>query len=156
MNNSLLEEDWVVATRRGTGSVKREDFEDLVEYVSLHANELFCLTEAEEGNPKPLADHIREFGFLATEDAREYVRARILGLPQKEGRRRTLAKQAEDLVTYCAIRKIQECKRCTEYQARRFYLEEHPDANPENAEVADKARKRYTCRLLRQTANSTG
>jgi len=107
--------------------MKRDEFPTFIDWWAAHETEYRALSDAEDGNPTPLADLIMTVGHLATQEARQFVADRLEGREKPKGSKRTIAQQAKELGILSMIRNIQEELGCSEYHARGIFMNRHPD-----------------------------
>lgn len=95
-------------------------------YIANEA-EYRALVAAEDGNTAALAEHVEKVGFLATNEARAFIAARLRGEPQKRGQKRTIQQQTKEIIILGLVRDIQHETACSEYAACMIFLERHSD-----------------------------
>jgi hypothetical protein len=107
--------------------MERHEHPTFIDWWSLNITEYEALTTAEDGNPVPLANLIRETGRLATREAREFVADRLEGKKKKQGAKRTVAQQARELGILLVIRDIQKELQCGEPTAMAAFMDRYPN-----------------------------
>ena len=107
--------------------MKRDKHSTFIDWWIANEEEYRALSDAEDGNPYPLAELIEAGGHLATKEARAFVVSRLKGLPQKTGKKRTVAQQAKEVGILGIVRDIQREFSCGEHKARNVFLDRHPD-----------------------------
>lgn len=104
----------------------REGMTRLEWYVA-NEPEYRALIAAEDGNSHALAEYVEKVGFLATDEARAFIAARLRGEPQKRGQKRTIQQQTKEIIILGLVRDIQHERACSEYAACMIFLERHSD-----------------------------
>lgn len=107
--------------------MKRHEFPTFLDWWSVNEAEYSALSNAQDGNPVPLANLIRSVGRLETREARHFVADRLEGKKKRKGMKRTIAQQAKELGVLSLVRNIQKELECSEYRAREVFLERYPD-----------------------------
>jgi hypothetical protein len=114
--------------------MKREDYPTPLDWYVANEEEYRALISAEDGNLWPLAAYVERVGFLATEEARAFVAARLRGDKRKRGQKRTIQQQTKEIIILGLVRHIQAEQACSEYQASQVFIELHGDlCNDENS-----------------------
>ena len=98
---------------------------DMITWLCANLEEYNALFDAEDGNPFALAEHVERKGFLATDEARAFVAARLRGDKKRRGVKRTVAQQAKEVGILGMVRGIQRERNCSEYAACMLFLEQH-------------------------------
>jgi hypothetical protein len=137
-----------------SNGLTEKDFANGYEFLDAHREEALALIEAEEGNREALAQLILDKGFLATHDARVLVVSILKNLPVSV-RKRTVEKAAEDVAILGVINNLRNEFSCSEYVAKRKFLETHPDWNAETLKSALK-RGKVTIALAKKTGRFMG
>jgi hypothetical protein len=120
-----------------------ETLKTLLFYAEHHV-EYRSLLAAEEGDQEPLARLIEQRGCLATPEARAFVAARLRGEKKTNGLKRTSGQISSDLGILDDVLAIQDQHGCTEYRAKKHYLNDHPDFNEETLKTILSRAKKWT------------
>ena len=107
--------------------MRRDEYPSFLDWWVENEAEYRALSEAEDGNPSPLAELIRNLGSLATQEARAFVADRLEGKKKRRGRKREIVQQADELGILGVIRDIQNELGCGEHRAMIVFLERHPN-----------------------------
>lgn len=106
--------------------MRRHEFPTFLDWWAANEAEYRALTDAEDGNPAPLASLIRSVGRLETREAREFVADRLEGIKKRRGNKRTVAQQAKELGILGLVRDIEKELECSEYQALQVFMDRYP------------------------------
>lgn len=101
-----------------------------LEWYCRHHEELSAVMDAKEGDPKALAELVLEGKSLQTEEARKWIRAKMLNLPLETSRRKT-ALEAMYLNYFHRVRTLTEQLGISQYKAKKMILDEEPELNEE-------------------------
>lgn len=107
--------------------MNRDNYPTCIDWFFANQEEYNALSDAEDGNPVPLANFIQANGYLATIEARAYVASQIKGEKKKRGAKRTVAQQAKEIGILGLVRDIQQEFNCGEHTARNVFLDRYPD-----------------------------
>lgn len=107
--------------------MKRDEYPTFIDWWAINETEYRALTDAQDGNPAPLANLVREVGFLATKEAREFVADRLEGKKKTRGSKRTIAQQAKEVGILGRVREIQREFDCGEHSAMTIFMDRYPD-----------------------------
>jgi hypothetical protein len=107
--------------------MNRDKYPTFMEWWIANEEEYRALSNAEDGDPFPLADLIEAKGEIATKEARAFVASRLKGEKKKRGGKRTIAQQAKEIGIFWMVRDIQKELNCGEHTARMVFLERHSD-----------------------------
>lgn len=108
--------------------MRRDECPSFLDWWVENEAEYRALSDAEDGNPIPLAEMIRSVGHLATLEARTFVADRLEGKKKRRGLKRTIAQQAKEVGILGLVRSIQDELGCSEHRAMNVFLDRHPDA----------------------------
>lgn len=99
----------------------------IISHAEKHERELAALEAAEGGDADDLAQIIEEKGRLGTVEAREYVSARLQGVPSKRGVKATEAKVIQRLQLFVDVTDLMIRYQLNQSQAIRKYMDEALD-----------------------------
>ena len=108
--------------------MRRGEYQSFLDWWIENEVEYRALSDAQDGNPFPLAELIRNVGNLATQEARAFVADRLEGKRKRRGLKRTVVQQAKEVGILGIVRGIQEELGCSEHRAMSIFLDRHPDA----------------------------
>ena len=106
--------------------MKRHEYPTFLDWCAVNEAEYRALSDAQDGNPVPLADLIRSAGNLEAREARDFVADRLEGKKKQRGSKRTISQQAKEVRILGMIREIQTELECGEYQAIEVFLDRFP------------------------------
>jgi hypothetical protein len=106
--------------------MKRHEFPTFLDWWSVNEAEYSALSDAQDGNPGPLACLIRSVGRLETREARDFLADRLEGKEKPKGRKRTIDQQAYELAVLGMIWNIQRELECSEIGALAVFLDRYP------------------------------
>jgi hypothetical protein len=106
--------------------MKRDEFPDFLDWWAVNEAEYRALSDAQDGNPGPLASLIRSTGHLETREARDFVADQLEGKKKPKGRKRTIEQQAYELAVLGMIWDIQRELECSETGALEVFLDRYP------------------------------
>jgi hypothetical protein len=107
--------------------MRRHEFPTFLDWWAINEAEYRALSDAQEGNPVPLANLIRSVGRLETREARDFVADRLEGKPKQKGSKRTITQQTKEFGILGMIWEIQRELECSEYRALQVFMDRHPD-----------------------------
>lgn len=108
--------------------MKRHDFQTFIDWWAANETEYRALSDAQDGDPVPLANLIRSVGRLEAWEARQFVADQLEGKKRQKGSKRTIAQQAKEVGILGMVRDIQKELNCSENRALEVFLDRHPDA----------------------------
>jgi hypothetical protein len=105
--------------------MKGHEYPTFLDWWIANLVEYKALSDAEDGNPFPLAELIEAKGYLVTKEARKFVAAQVKGEKKSRGSKRTIAQQAKEIAILGILRDIQKELDSGEHTARAVFLERH-------------------------------
>jgi hypothetical protein len=129
-------------------------FSETLSWYLENAAEYQALNAAWEGDMHPLAEHVERIGVLATHEARAFVAARLRGDKQPRGLKATTAQNLKRLGLLQILADIQDDLDCSEYEARKVFLDANPDYNAETFKTDIRRAKKFIEELTGQKPES--